>query len=151
MFDPEPCPVPVYIPPKPIPLPKMMPRSYEMDAPPIPSAYRKMIYKEQNYFTERKDLPFLIKLLDHRNAKDVLMIIFDFLWLQEAEVSGIHLFKIACLNRVLYSIIRKFYSPMKISDFGRNHHYYRFMFIIGQMPNFDLRFKSDMINKDEYN
>lgn len=49
------------------------------------------------------------------------------------------------------NIIRKFYAPMKISDFGRNHHYYRFMFIIGKMPNYDLRYKSDMINKDEYN
>ena len=46
-----------------------MPRKWEMDAVTLPPAYRKMIYKEQNYFVERRALPVFIKLLDNRNAK----------------------------------------------------------------------------------
>jgi hypothetical protein len=68
IFD-DPLPTPKEIKPAPVPIPKVMPRAFEMDAPSIPPAYRKMIYKEQNFFIERKALPVLIKLLDNRNAK----------------------------------------------------------------------------------
>ena len=68
IFD-DPIPAPRQIKPKPMPVPKIMPRKWEMDAVSLPPAYRKMIYKEQNYFVERRALPVFIKLLDNRNAK----------------------------------------------------------------------------------
>ena len=80
IFD-DPLPTPKEIKPKPAPVPKVMPRAFEMVAPVIPPAYRKMIYKEQNYFIERKALPVLIKLLDNRNAKQLIMNIFEYLYL----------------------------------------------------------------------
>lgn len=127
-----------------------MVRAYEMNHPPLPPAFRKMIYKEQNYFTERKALPVFIKLLDYRNAKEVLMIIFDYLYMPDTNISGIDLFKIAMLNSLMFNVIKKFYYPMKLSDFGRNHHYFRFMNIITREPDFDKMYKNDIIDETDY-
>ena len=91
IFD-DPIPAPRHISPVPMKLPKQMPRAFEMDAPNIPTAYRKMIYKEQNYFTECKAMQPMLKLLDHRNAKELLLTIFNYLYIEGVDCSGIDLF-----------------------------------------------------------
>jgi len=64
-------------------------------------------------------------------------VIFDFLWKSGAQVSGIDIFKIACMNRLMYKIISKLYSPMKITEFGKYHYFSAFMQVMNEMPDFE--------------
>ena len=69
----------------------------------------------------------LIKLIDNPNAKSILRVIFAFLWLPDAQVSAINIFKVAMINRLCFRIIAKLYSPIMLTDFGRNHYFVTFL------------------------
>ena len=78
------------------------------------------------------------------------MKIFDYLYIADANISGIDLFKIAMINSLMFNIIKKLYKPMKISDLGRNHHYFKFMNVISREPDFDSMYKNDVIDETDY-
>ena len=78
-----------------------MPTKYEMDAPPIPPPVRKLICRSQTILTERRITSAIMKLIDHKDAKTILQKIFAYLWKQGTLSSGIDVFKLACMNKVM--------------------------------------------------
>ena len=107
------------------------------NAPPIPPAVRKLICRSQSIISERKCLIPIMKLIDHRNARALLQIIFSFLWKSGSPVSGIDIFKIACMNKLMNTVISQLYAPMKFTEFGRSHYFASFLQMINKAPDFE--------------
>ena len=104
-----------------------MPNNYEMEAPPIPPPVRKLICRSQTILSERRITSAIMKLIDHKDAKPLLKTIFAFLWKQGTLSSGIDVFKLACMNKIMKEKINQQYAPMRFKEFGKSHFFATFM------------------------